>query len=89
MPFFALGNPAALDAGRQMEGHKVTEGSLPEAFTSEQRFNAITALDGIWRNHSGASAPTWVTCDDPELEQALSEHYGCPIGRLNYKETGE
>lgn len=81
MPFFALGNPAALDAGRQMDGPQITEGHIADDRNPVQRFNTITALDGIWRNHSGASAPTWVESDDPDLADALSEHYGCPVGR--------
>lgn len=81
MPVVRLGNPAALDGGRVMEGHQITEATLPDSWTSEQWLNSVTSLDGVWRNHSGASAPSWVESDDDDLAEALSTHYGCPVGR--------
>lgn len=86
MPVVHLGNPAGLDAGRVMPGHRVTSSVLPDDWSPDQRFNAVTALDGIWRNHSGASAPTWVESDDIELAMRLSAHYGCPLGRSDAEE---
>lgn len=81
MPVVRLGNPAGLDAGKQIEGVTETDAQLPEHWDSTRLFNSVTAADGIWKNHSGASAPSWVESDDKDLEQALSRHYGCPVGR--------
>jgi len=79
MPSVRLGNPAALDGGRVLEGEQVTQAVLPDNWTSAQLFTAITAPDGVWRNHSGATAPTWVESEDTALAVELSTHYGCPI----------
>jgi hypothetical protein len=38
-------------------------------------------FSGLWVLHSAAPAPSWVESDNPDLEQALADHYGCPIGR--------
>jgi hypothetical protein len=81
MPVVSFGNPAGLDGGRQIDGESVTTATLPDSWSTGQRFRGVTAVDGIWRNHSGASAPTWIESDDPDLADALSEHYGCPVGR--------
>lgn len=82
MPVVRLGNPSALDGGRAMEGDDlVTDASLPDHWTAEKLFNSVTAPDGIWRNHSGVSAPSWIESDDEDLAEALSTHYGCPVGR--------
>lgn len=86
MPFVRLGNPAALDAGRVIEGQQVTEVNIPDEYTSDQALAAIRDGDGVWRNHSGASAPTWVESDDPDVAEAISTHYGCLVGR---PDTGE
>lgn len=83
MPFVRLGNPAALDGGRVIEGQQVTEVTIPDGYTSDQALATIRDGDGVWRNHSGASAPTWVESDDPDLAEAISTHYGCPVGRPN------
>jgi hypothetical protein len=39
------------------------------------------ATSGLWKAHSGAAKPAWVSCpDDPELEQAIAQHFGIPAG---------
>jgi len=78
---FALGNPAPLDAGAPMDGPQITEGNLPDEWSAEQWFAAITDPQGIWRAHSGASRPSWIECSDLDFAQRLSDHYGSPIGR--------
>lgn len=83
MPVVRLGNPAGLDGGRQIAGDTVTTAVLPDNWSADQCFAGITAGDGVWRNHSGASAPTWVESDDADLAEAISSHYGCPVGRLD------
>lgn len=82
MPIVRLGNPAALDAGRPLDGEQVTTVHLPDSWSDEQIYNGITDPgQGVWRVHSGASAPSWVDSDEPEVARTLSEHYACPIGR--------
>ena len=81
MPVVRLGNQAALDAGQPLEGDQVTTVHLPDSWSTEQVFNGITDPQGVWRAHSGASAPAWVESDDPDVAQMISEHYACPVGR--------
>lgn len=80
MPVVRLGNPAALDGGRVLEGPQVTEVTIPDNYTPAQAIATVTAVDGVWRNHSGASAPVWVESDDDELAVAIGTYYGCPVG---------
>lgn len=86
MPRVLLGNPSALDAGRPLPGHQITTVDLPDSYTDAEKLRTLFHLDattaGVWPSHSAAPAPSWVECpDDPELEAAISEQTGCPIGR--------
>ena len=81
MPTVILGNPAALDGGRVLDGKQITTVNIPTDYTPAECLATIADGDGVWRNHSGASAPEWVESDDPDLAEAISAHYGCPIGR--------
>lgn len=71
-----------------MGGARITVANVPAEDTPAEQLQAITAEvatgaqhDGVWRTHSSAAAPDWVESTDPELAQAISEHYGCPLGR--------
>ena len=44
-----------------------------------QVVNDIIARGGVWENH-GAEPPSWVSSDDPLVEQLLAEHFGCQRG---------
>ena len=36
---------------------------------------------GAWRAHAKpGTSPTWVSCDDPEVERILADYYNCPAG---------
>lgn len=79
MPTVRLGNSAALHRGEVLEGDRVTTLAIHDDDPLDTRMRTITHTDGLWPQVS-ASTPTWVSSDDPELEAALAEHYGCPIG---------
>lgn len=82
MPIVRMGNSANLNNGQPIPGNHITEAALPDGWDDEERwFNAIVDPQGIWRAHSGASAPSWVECSDSDLERRLCDHYGCPSGR--------
>lgn len=85
MPIVRMGNPAPLDAGKPLAEPSVTTVHLPDSYSDEQMYNAITDPQGVWRAHSAASAPSWVECDDPDVAQMISEHYACPVGRPEEK----
>lgn len=76
-----LGNPAPLDAGRPIPGPQVTTAFVPTTYTESEQLRTIVHDDGIWPAHSSAPAPSWVDADDANLAEALSNHYGCPVGR--------
>jgi hypothetical protein len=80
MRIVKLGNTAALDAGMRMEGKRVTTLKMGGEETLQERMRTITHPDGIWPHHSRQPA-AWVESNDSELALALSEHFGCPIGR--------
>lgn len=93
MPIVQLGNVAvrevigADDDGapihRRYSGQSTTEISLPadeEGWTHDERVRTVAHEDGHWRAHS-SKPPAWVESDDPELEAAFAEHFGCPVGR--------
>lgn len=86
MPTVYLGNPAALDRGKPMDGQRVTTAVIPEDYTAAEALAVVTHADGVWANHSSAGAPLWVESSDEELANALSKHYGCPIGRPDQEE---
>lgn len=86
MPLVLLGNPAAMDAGRPIEGHQITSVALPDFYTRAEQLRTLFHQDantaGVWPSHSAAPAPSWVECpEDPELAHAISEQCGCPVGR--------
>lgn len=94
-----LGNHAAVVAGRfdddtgapvPLPGNRITVANIPDSYTPDEQFRAITASradgaysDGVWNSHSlpDAPAPKWVESDDPELAQRLGTHFGCPVAR--------
>lgn len=79
-----LGNKAPLEldkAGNPLSGKLITKiGNIHEDDDLEAQMRTITHADGLWPRVSFAPA-AWVECDDPKLEKALAEHFGCPIGR--------
>lgn len=86
MPRVLLGNPGAVDAGRPIPGHQITTVDLPGSYTRAEQLRTLFHLDattqGVWPSHSTAAAPSWVECpEDTELETAISEYCGCPVGR--------
>lgn len=80
MPIVRLGNHAALDNGRVLEGFRVTTIPVPDDDSHSDRMRNITHADGLWPRVS-AAPPAWVECNDAELEKALAEHFGCPVGQ--------
>jgi len=80
MPTVRLGNKAALDRGQVIEGNQVTTMNVLDEDDLATRIRTITHADGLWPRMSSAP-PAWVECDDPELEAALAEQFGCPVGR--------
>jgi hypothetical protein len=74
-----LGNRAALHQGEILPGNRVTTIPIPAHDSLTDAMANITKPDALWARSSAAD-PTWVTCDDPALEAALANHYGCPIG---------
>lgn len=81
MPIVRLGNHAALNNGAVLDGERITTIQPPDDDPHDERMRNITHADGLWARVS-AAPPTWVECDDPELEQALAEHFGCRIGEI-------
>jgi hypothetical protein len=79
VPIVRLGNKAALDRGLPIEGNQVTEIGIFDDDPLTSRMRTIVHQDGLWPRHSDAPA-AWVECDDPDLESALSSHFGCPVG---------
>lgn len=81
----ALGNDAALDAGRPMApGNRITSCQFDEGMPFDEQVAAViggTHGTGFWEHHSLRPSPVWVESNDPNLAEALSAHYGCPIGR--------
>jgi hypothetical protein len=55
--------------------------AIPEGQPLQVMVRTITHEDGVWPAHTTGGDPVWVESDTTELAQALSEHYGCPIGR--------
>lgn len=81
MPTVRLGNHAALDKGRVVEGEQITTIHVPDVDPHEDRMRNITHNDGLWRSVASAP-PVWVECDDPELERALAAHFDCRVGEI-------
>lgn len=89
MSLILMGNTAALDRGKPMPpGNRITSFRVPDGYSTTEALHSITDPgDGAWIRHS-AAPPAWVESDDPILAAAISEHYGCPVGRLA-TEAGE
>lgn len=68
-----------------LDGPSVTTVDLP-GFSALQAAQAITSRGGVWENHS-PEPPSWVSSDDPVVEQLLAEHYGCRAGEPKRKGT--
>lgn len=85
-----LGNPRAVEAGSRVPlGEQILELSIPDGvYTDAEQMRNIIHQDGLWVAHSDAPGPSWVESDDPELAEALANHYGCPIGRPDTEEGG-
>ena len=88
MPTVYLGNPFPIFNGRPVaDPTAITKVSIPECKSLEHMVCDVVHDDGssntgLWRQHSALDAPAWVCCDDnPELETAIAEHFGCPAGR--------
>jgi len=76
MPVVQLGNPNPIG----VEGKSVTTANIPDVYTMSERLRTLFHDDGLWPQHSLASAPDWVECDDDATAEAISESTGCPIG---------
>lgn len=82
MPVVRLGNTACLDrdsSGAVLGGNRVLDVTILDEDDTSTRMRTLTHEDGIWPRHSSAPA-AWVESDDPALEAALSDHFGCPVG---------
>jgi hypothetical protein len=83
MAVVRLGNHAALDRGRVIDGPQVTTVTFMDEDDIDTRMRTLTHPDGLWPSMSAAPA-AWVECDDdPQLAEAVAEHFGCPIGQPN------
>ena len=89
MPPAHGGTPRAGASGsRTPLGEQVTTVSIPDSYSLPEKIRTITHADGVWAAHSEAPGPMWVESDDADLLGALSEFYGCPIGRPDEEEGG-
>lgn len=82
MPTVRLGNQACLDrdsSGVILNGNRVTSFTILDEDDITTRMRTLVHPDGIWPRHSSAPA-AWVESDDPDLEVALAEYFGCPVG---------
>jgi hypothetical protein len=77
-----LGNDQAMDRDKPLEGKNITTITIPEDWSVADIVRAISHPDGLWIRHSAAETPAWVEADgNPEVAQALADHYGIAIGR--------
>lgn len=88
MPRVCLGNPYPIFNGTAVEDPTgITMVHVPDTKSVGDAVRDIAHDDGspnggLWRSHSARDKPSWVVCDEnPELEAAISEHFGCPAGR--------
>ena len=65
----------------------VTTVSIPDPDASvEDIVTSIAAQSqggltgGVWQSHSTALKPDWVWSDNPEVEKAIADRYGCARG---------
>lgn len=65
---------------RTYDHHAVTDMTLPDTWSEDEKFRQITHVDGFWPAMSAAK-PAWVESDDDAFASALSIFYGCPVGR--------
>lgn len=80
MPTVRLGNRAALDRGQILSGNRVTTVLIVDDDPLESRVRTVAHADGLWPTVS-AAPPVWVTCEDPDLQAALADAFGCPVGQ--------
>lgn len=85
MALVLLGTFPALDSGRLLEGRKITTWQTWDGIYSTQELMRTISHpeEGFWPRHS-PNPPLWVESEDQELAEAISAHYGCPIGRPDY-----
>ena len=88
MPRVYLGNPYPIFNGVAIaDPTAMTMVHVPDLKSIRDAVRDIghddgTPNGGLWRSHSARDIPTWVSCDEnPELEAAVAEHFGCPAGR--------
>ena len=93
MPVIRLGNTAVREVvgadadgtpiHRRYSGQSTCVITLPaddDGWTHDERVRTVAHTDGHWTAHSSAP-PAWVESDDPDLEAALADHFGCPVGQ--------
>lgn len=87
MPRVVLGNPYPIFNGRAVhDPTAITEVSIPDCKSLSHAVRDVVHDDGtgnvgLWPAHSAAPAPSWVECDNAELESAIAAHFKCPVGR--------
>lgn len=88
MPLVYLGNPYPIFNGHAVEDNTaITMVHVPDCKSVDDAVRDIAHDDGspnggLWRSHSARNIPSWVSCDEnPELESAIANHFGCPAGR--------
>lgn len=80
MPTVRLGNTAPVDTSQSGHGPLVTTVVFPAGEDLPTRMRTLTHVDGLWVCHSSSPA-AWVESDDAELEEAIAQHFNCPIGQ--------
>jgi hypothetical protein len=86
VPTLYLGNPFPIFNGRPtVDPTAITKVSVPADRPFATMVRDVVHEDGLWQAHS-AGQPSWVESDDPALAEAVSAHYGCPVGRPTVKE---
>jgi hypothetical protein len=76
-----FGNPNPIFNGQPTsDPDAITRVVVPDSRSVNDALRDIAHADGLWRVHS-AGQPSWVESNDPDLAEAIAQHYGCPIGR--------
>lgn len=60
------------------EGELWTDIDFPDGISVDEAVVTVTDPNGVWVNQS-LQRPLYVASDNPELELALSNFYGCEI----------
>lgn len=83
MPRVLMGNLHPIFNGQAIsDSTAITDVSVPDSKSLDHMLRDIAHEDGLWRVHSADAAPSWVECPaSPELEAALADRFGCPVGR--------